>query len=184
MHKFIITVLAKDRPGIIAAVTKILFELDCNLENVNQMILQNQFAGLFLVEAPTDLDAPALYRAMEGRTRDAGLKVYVSPVEENGSKGSDEPGEVFLITTSGPDQKGLVAKFSDIIARHNGNIINLKAVFKGGRDPKNNVMSYQVVVTKKMDVQAMYAELRQKASDLSLDIRIQHKNIFDAINKI
>jgi len=55
MNKLIITVLGKDRPGIIAQVTSDLFDLECNLENVNQMILQNQFAGFFIVEAPGGL---------------------------------------------------------------------------------------------------------------------------------
>jgi glycine cleavage system transcriptional repressor len=35
-----------------------------------------------------------------------------------------------------------------------------------------------------MDTAAMFADLRKKADELGLDIRIQHKNIFDAINKI
>lgn len=184
MNKLIITVLAKDRPGIIATITNILYEQDCNLENVNQMILQNQFAGFFLVETPDSLGKEPLLEILEQRTKGTGLKVHVNHVVENGSDPVEEAGEVFLVTTSGPDRKGLVARFSKIIAEHNGNIINLKAVFKGGRDPKNNVMSYQVWVTPSIDTAAMFEALRQKAEELELDIRIQHKNIFDAINKI
>ncbi len=51
MKKMIISVLGKDRPGIIAAVTRILFEQDCNIENVSQTILQNEFSGIFIVGA-------------------------------------------------------------------------------------------------------------------------------------
>ena len=89
-----------------------------------------------------------------------------------------------LITTIGPDQKGLVARFSSIIASFKANIINLKAVFKGGSDPNANVMSYQVSISPSIDSPALFAALRAKAGELNLDIRIQHKNIFDAINKI
>ena len=42
MKRFIISVLGKDRPGIIAAVTKVLFDLELNIEDVSQTILQNQ----------------------------------------------------------------------------------------------------------------------------------------------
>jgi glycine cleavage system transcriptional repressor len=45
-------------------------------------------------------------------------------------------------------------------------------------------MSYQIWVTPDMDTTALFADLRKKADDLGLDIRIQHRNIFDAINKI
>jgi glycine cleavage system transcriptional repressor len=184
MNKQIITVLAKDRPGIIARVTQLLFELDCNLENVNQMILQDQFAGFFLVESPASLDKDRLQQTLDLKTHDTGLVIHVNDLEENNGPAMDARGDVFLITTIGPDQKGLVARFSAIISRYHANIINLKAVFKGGPDPRNNVMSYQIWVTPEMDTAAMFGDLRKKAEDLGLDIRIQHKNIFDAINKI
>jgi glycine cleavage system transcriptional repressor len=184
MNKLIITVLAKDRPGIIAHVTQVLFALECNLENVNQMILQDQFAGFFLVESPPSLDRDSLQAAVDGQTKGTGLIIHVNDLDENNGNAMDSAGDIFLITTICPDQKGLVARFSAIIARHHGNIINLKAVFKGGPDPRNNVMSYQVWVTPDLDSAAMFADLRTKAAELGLDIRIQHKNIFDAINKI
>jgi glycine cleavage system transcriptional repressor len=184
MNKRIITVLAKDKPGIIARVTHILYEMDCNLENVNQMILQDQFAGFFLVETPASLDKDGLQKKLDEQTAGTGLVIHVNDINDDNGTAMDTIGDIFLITTIGPDQKGLVARFSTIIARYHANIINLKAVFKGGPDPRNNVMSYQVWVTQDMDTAAMFAELRQKADELGLDIRIQHKNIFDAINKI
>ena len=185
MNKLIITVLAKDRPGIIAQVTTDLFELSCNLENVNQMILQDQFAGFFIVEAPADMPPESVEKKLNEKANGNGLTIHVNRLDrEEGQTETDTSQEIFLITTIGPDQKGLVARFSNIIAAFNGNIVNLKAVFKGGRDPNSNVMSYQVAVTKDVDAPALFAALREKAAELELDIRIQHKNIFDAINKI
>jgi len=34
MKKIIISVFGSDRPGVLAAVSRILFEQDCNIENV------------------------------------------------------------------------------------------------------------------------------------------------------
>ncbi|MBU4130118.1 MAG: ACT domain-containing protein [Proteobacteria bacterium] len=184
MTKLIITVLGKDRPGIISHISTILYERDCNLENVNQMILQNQFAGFFFVEAPSDLSLDQLQQIFIEKTVDTGLTVHVNRLEGNGHATDDFLPEIFLITTIGPDQKGLVARFSSIIATFKANIVNLKAVFKGGSDPTANVMSYQVEILPGVDAQAMFQALRDKALELNLDIRIQHKNIFDAINKI
>jgi len=184
MNKLIITVLGKDRPGIISCISNHLYDLDCNLENANQMILQNQFAGFFIIEPPSSLTFDHIQKILTEKTRDTGLTIHVNALEGNG-KGLDNPGdEIFLITTIGPDQKGLVARFSSIIAEFNANIVNLKAVFKGGSDPKANVMSYQVCISRDVDAQAMFKALKKKADQLNLDIRIQHKNIFDVINKI
>lgn len=182
MNKLIITVLGKDRPGIIARVSQDLFELDCNLENVNQMILQGQFAGFFIAEAPVSLALETVQETLARKSNGNGLSIYVRVLDPADAAAGD--GELFLITTIGPDQKGLVAKFSGIIAAHNANIVNLKAVFKGGSDPKANVMIYQVAITPEVNAQNLFSALRDKADELNLDVRIQHKNIFDAINKI
>lgn len=180
----IITVLGKDRPGIISHISNLLYDLDCNLENVNQMILQNQFAGFFIVEPPAGIDGERLRRSMDEKNNASGLTIHITPLEPGRDSQEGSRGDVFLITTIGPDQKGLVARISRIIAGFNANILNLKAVFKGGRDPRANVMSYQVQITPEVDAGALFAALRQKAEQLNLDIRIQHRNIFDAINKI
>ncbi len=184
MNNLIITVLGKDRPGIISRISTILYEIHCNLENVNQMILQNQFAGFFFIEAPAQLSLETVQQTFIEKTRDSGLTIHVTTLKKNGSVAEDVMPEIFLITTIGPDQKGLVARFSSIIAGFNANIVNLKAVFKGGSDPNANVMSYQVCISPEVDASSMFKALREKANELNLDIRIQHKNIFDAINKI
>ncbi|RLB99456.1 MAG: amino acid-binding protein [Deltaproteobacteria bacterium] len=184
MNKFIITVLGKDRPGIISLVSNILYKLGCNLENANQMILQEQFAGFFIVGSPPDISLETLSQTIKSKTENTGLTIHINAVEDNKNSESNTRGETFLITTIGPDQKGLVARFSKIIALHKVNIENLKAVFKGGKDPNANIMSYQVFITPDIDTAQLFNALRQKAEELDLDIRIQHKNIFDAINKI
>jgi glycine cleavage system transcriptional repressor len=68
MKKMIISVLGKDRPGIIAAVTRILFEQDCNIENVSQTILQNEFSGIFIVGVPKALSEADLHKHPGRRT--------------------------------------------------------------------------------------------------------------------
>jgi len=179
-----ITVLGKDRPGIISLVSNILYEQDCNLENVNQMILQSQFSGFFIVQAPDQIDVNFLKRTLLKKTECSGLTIHVDRIKDTDPSQKSENGEIFFITTIGPDQKGLVARFSKILAGHHANIENLRAVFKGGSDPDANIMSYQVFISMDIDTKKLFPELRQKATELGLDIRIQHKNIFEAINKI
>ena len=95
--------------------------------------------------------------------------------------GDSEP---FIITTKGPDRKGLVASITEIIARYGVNVTNLQAIFKGGDDPNSNIMIYEVDVPIDIDQRSLYRDLRQKAVELSLEISIQHRNIFEAINRI
>jgi glycine cleavage system transcriptional repressor len=184
MKKVIVTVLGKDRPGIISLISNHLYDLDCNLENVNQMILQEQFAGFFIVAPPAGMRIETLSETLNAKAQNSGLTIHIHSIKDNETPKDNIKGETFLITTIGPDKKGLVARFSKIIARYNANIENLKAVFKGGSDPNANIMSYQVFITPEIDTAQLFEALKDKATELGLDIRIQHKNIFDAINKI
>jgi len=77
-----------------------------------------------------------------------------------------------------------VAGISEVIAGHGVNITNLQAVFKGGDEPGDNIMIYEVDIPIDIDQQALYRDLREKAKFLMLDISIQHRNIFETINRI
>ncbi len=184
MEKLIITVLGKDRPGIIARVSASLYALDCNLQNVNQMILQNEFSGFFIVEPPSDLDMETLQQRLDRDLSGEGLRVYTDRISPSDQKQESVKAETFLVTTIGPDRKGLVAGITEIIAAHGVNVTNLRAVFKGGDDPTANIMVYEIAVTRNTDQAHLFNALRGKAAELDLDISIQHKNIFETINKI
>ena len=184
MNKAIVSILGPDRSGIVAAVSKVLYERDCNIENVSQTTLQFVFAGVFIVSMPADLSPESLGNSLKTKMEPMGLDVHITMLEPTASPVSPPQSEAFIITTKGPDRKGLVAGISEIIARFEGNITNLQAVFKGGQDPGDNIMIYEIDVPPGMDQQALYRELKKRATELELDIDIQHRNIFEAIHRI
>ncbi len=184
MKKVIISVLGHDRPGILAATTQVLYEQGCNLENVSQTILQSEFAGVFIASMPDDLTVEKLNQQLENALGALNLYVFAKPVRVD-IPIYDAPGsEPFVITTRGPDRKGLVAGITSVIARFGVNVTNLSAVFKGGDDPNQNIMIYEVDIPWRIDQKTFQKELREKATHLGLDISIQHRKIFEAINRI
>jgi len=184
VKKAIIAVLGHDRPGIISAVTGILFEHGCNIENVSQTILQTEFSGTFIVALPPKLSGSKLLDHLKAGLEPLGLDVFLRDVGHIDDIQPFPESEPFIITTMGPDQKGLVARITGIIAHFGVNVTNLQAVFKGGDDPNNNIMIYEVDVPKHVDQHQLDRALREKAEELHLDISIQHRNIFSAINRI
>jgi glycine cleavage system transcriptional repressor len=184
MNKVILSILGHDRPGIVAAVSKILFEQNCNIENVSQTTLQLEFAGIFIVSMPGDLSPQSLHQILNTQMTPLGLEVHVTSLKPSPAPASLPECESYIITTKGPDRKGLVAGISEVIAKFGGNITNLQAVFKGGDDPGDNIMIYEVDVPTQTDQQALYRELRSRAKQLKLEIDIQHRNIFEAIHRI
>jgi glycine cleavage system transcriptional repressor len=184
MNKAILSVLGRDRPGIVASVSRVLFDQNCNIENVSQTMLQTEFAGIFVVSMPNGMTSDELHRVLDSRLSPLGLTVLTKPCEHGEDHCIVGPCEPFVITTKGPDRKGLVANISEVIARHGVNITNLQAMFKGGDDPGDNIMIYEVDVPMAVDQQALAQDLRSKAQALQLDIIIQHRNIFEAIHRI
>ena len=184
MNKAILSVLGHDRPGIVAAVTGILFDLNCNIENVSQTILQTEFSGSFIVTMPQDLSLDDLHERFIEHLTPMALHVHIEPLAIKEKAPTARPSEPFVITTKGPDRQGLVAGISEVIAGHDVNITNLQAVFKGGNEPGDNIMIYEVDIPIDIDQLALYRDLREKAKYLTLDISIQHRNIFETINRI
>lgn len=184
MHKAILSVLGNDRPGIVATVARTLMQLDCNIENVSQTILQTEFAGIFIVSMPPDLSLEVLQKDLQEALGAIDLQVHVKPLLKEVSGFVADHIEPFVITTKGPDRIGLVAQISEVIADYGVNVTNLQAVFKGGDDPGNNIMIYEVDIPSDIDRQAFYRSLREKAAELALEISIQHRNIFETINRI
>jgi glycine cleavage system transcriptional repressor len=184
MNKAILSVLGHDRPGIVAAVTAILFDLNCNIENVSQTILQTEFSGSFIVTMPQNLCLEDLHERFIENLTPMELHVHIEPLLKKKVALATRQSEPFVITTKGPDRQGLVAGISEIIAGYSVNITNLQAVFKGGDEPGDNIMIYEVDIPNNIDQQAFYRDLRKKAESLTLDISIQHRNIFETINRI
>jgi glycine cleavage system transcriptional repressor len=121
---------------------------------------------------------------MTSKLEPLGLHIYTKPCEGGEDDCEADNGEPFVITTKGPDRKGLVAGIAEVIAQHGVNITNLQAVFKGGNDPGGNIMIYEVELPPSFERQALTNDLRAKAEALNLEISIQHRNIFEAIHRI
>ncbi len=184
MNKAILSILGRDRPGIVAAVARVLFDQNCNIENVSQTMLQTEFAGIFIVSLPNGLTPRDLHRELDARLTPIGLTVLTKPCDHGEDACTTAACEPFVISSRGPDRKGLVAHISGVIARHGVNITNLQAMFRGGNEPGDNIMIYEVDVPKAVDLQTLVQDLRDKAAELQLDISIQHRHIFEVLHRI
>lgn len=128
MHELAITAIGADRPGIVAAVTRVLHERGGNLEDSAMTILGGHFAIMLLVA--TDEDADSLREALSDATSALGLTVSVCPAESGERHG--EP--THLLSVYGADQPGIVAGVSGALAQVGANIVNLETQMIGASD--------------------------------------------------
>jgi glycine cleavage system transcriptional repressor len=77
-----------------------------------------------------------------------------------------------------------MAGITEILARFGSSITNLRAVFRGGDDPRRNVMVYEVEIKAALDRHTFRAALYQRAEELGLDKSLQHRAISQTIHRV
>lgn len=183
MKKVLISILGQDQPGIVAAVSGILFERNGNIENVSQTLLQSMFGALLIVAVPDTETPQALQDALQATCSSLNLFVHVEPYSLPASIAKPET-QPYIVTAIGPDRSGLVWEVSKELARHDVNITNMQAIFKGGTKALDNLMIFEVDVPKHTVMNELRAGLRDIAERRSLEIKVQHRKIFESVSRI
>ena len=80
-QKYIMTAFGEDRPGIVADVTELIYEHDCNLEDASMTRLSNEFAMIFLFSGRGEHLEGQLSRACRRLEREQGISAFFRPIE-------------------------------------------------------------------------------------------------------
>lgn len=186
MNKVLISVLGSDQPGIMARVADIIKHRNGNIENLSQTLLDTVFGALLQVELADDDSAEALQTALESACQPMNLFIRVHPWRDSTSEWHQHKPDVqpYIVTAIGPDRQGLVAEIAARLHQHDVNITHIQAIFKGGSNPLDNLMVFEVDVPKTTQMQQLRDALTDIASRLDLEISVQHRKIFDSVSNI
>lgn len=184
MAKFSVSFLGRDCPGVVAATSQLFGEAQCNIEAMSQTMIWGEFAAIFIVAAPEKLSAAQLHTFLEAglRRRQVDLSVLVRPAIGE-QWGKDLKCEPFVITVDGPDGPGLIGAMSRIFSRHNVNIENLTAALEEERNG-HAMFVFEAMVPESVDLGRLRRELTMEAQKLDLRVSVQHRNIFEAVNRV
>jgi glycine cleavage system transcriptional repressor len=164
MSRLAISVFGLDRPGIVAAVTRVLAEEGGNLEDSSMTILRGHFAMMLVVSAP---DGARVERGLAPVAADLDLQVSVRPIADEVTR-AGTVGEPWVIAVYGADRPGLVARVAGVLAAHQVNIIDLESRVIGEPEPVY-AMHFEVEVPPST-LEAVRAGLRQVAAELTVEI--------------
>ena len=73
--KAIVTVLGKDKVGIIARVSGELSKMDVNVEDISQTVMQDYFAMMMLVEVPSSSDVSKITASLDELGKEIGVSI-------------------------------------------------------------------------------------------------------------
>jgi glycine cleavage system transcriptional repressor len=159
-----ITVVGNDRPGIIAGVTKVLFEAGCNLEDATSTILRGHFSMMLIVRMPSATTTEELQAGLREAAAELGVAVTVGVVEEL-------PGEVapatHMVSVYGGDQPGIVFKVTQRLAAAGVNVTALSSRVIGSDEQP--VYALMLEVAASGDVEAEVQSLKE---ELDMDVTV------------
>jgi ACT domain-containing protein len=78
MERAVVTVMGKDRVGIVANISSILAKHNVNILDISQTIMQDLFAMIMLVDiSQADVDLSTLRGEIEDKAKEMGLQAIV-----------------------------------------------------------------------------------------------------------
>ncbi|HXH28978.1 MAG TPA: ACT domain-containing protein, partial [Candidatus Polarisedimenticolia bacterium] len=122
---FILTAVGRDRPGIVADLAEMVFDLGCNLEDSSMMNLGSEFATMVLLSGLGEDLGTRLHLACKHLEYERDMVIFIKPVEEGAGPASPPEGRPFRLRTMGEDKAGIVARTARAIAGAGGNILQL-----------------------------------------------------------
>lgn len=117
-------VVGTDRPGIVAGVTRVLYDLGCNLLDVASTILRGHFAMMLMVEAPAGTDAAGIQSALEKIASGLGISVTTQEVHDPHKKA---PAPSHMVSVYGSDKPGIVFRVAEQLAEVGANITDFSS---------------------------------------------------------
>lgn len=163
-----VTAFGADRPGIVAAVSRVLYEHRANIEDSRMAILGGHFAMMLIVALPADAgDAAALEEALGEPARALDLVVSVRPVADVEGPGAE--GEPWIFSVYGADRPGIVYRVTGALAERGVNVTDLATHVVEGPTPVY-VMIIEGTVPPGADVGALEADLERLAAELGIDV--------------
>lgn len=166
MESLVVTVIGKDRPGLVESVSAVVEEYGGSWVESRMSRLAGEFAGILRVSVPTT-KADELARALEGLEA-GGLRVVV----ERGVEESSDEGRLVELELIGGDRPGIVHKISEALAARNVNVDELDTECEGAPWSGDTLFKARARLRapKGLDLDQLREGLEAIASDLMVDI--------------
>jgi glycine cleavage system transcriptional repressor len=173
-----VTAFGADRPGIVAAVTKVFVERGCNLEDTSMTILRGHFAMMLVVDAPPGFTPRELERALDDAVRELDLVLAVRSLDDTVPVSPE--GDAWTVSVYGADQPGIVHRVSRLLADASVNIVDLTTRVIGDPAHPAYAMLLEVTVPRTLDLEELRARLNELAGTLGVECSL-HESAADIL---
>ena len=171
-NSYLITAFGKDRPGIVAGVTHILYELGANIEDASMTRLGGEFTMMLITTVPATVAGARLEKGLKSLEKKLGIQTAAKPIPyAAGSPGQGEPPK-YMISVYGTDHPGIVYRVTEELAKRKVSITDLQTKVTGGAKPVY-VMLLEIQMPTSADIDDLRAALDDLRQTLKVEISFQ-----------
>jgi len=177
---FVVTVVGEDRVGLVASVTRLLFEAGLNIVDIEQSVIHSQFTMVLLVQPfKPGFDIRQLKLSLEAIGRDLDLSIGVMPLGEFKGLRLAEEKTPYVFTILGSDCPGAVAAISRVLAGGSANIEKIKMIARG------EFLAMEMLVDiRGRNFPTLRERLSEVANEIGMDIIAQPERMYKKRKKV
>ncbi|MCK4501938.1 MAG: hypothetical protein KAU22_02820 [Desulfuromonadales bacterium] len=173
-NRYIMTAFGKDRAGIVADVTRLLYENKCNLEDTTMSMLADEFTlSLLFSSQSTDIEE-LLNKECRRLELDKGISAFIRPLLPP-TAATDNNYKSCTLQIEGLDQAGIVYKTSQFLADRQLSITQLDSAASSSPQSGATIytMTIHVHVPEELPFDQLEDELTTVADELLVDITME-----------
>ena len=167
-ESLVMTLIGKDRPGLVESLATVVQEHGGNWEESRMVQLAGKFAGLLRVQAPSNRVDGLLAALTE-------LEELSVTVERVRTASEDVATQLLRLELVGQDHPGIVRAFAEAVAKQRINIEELDSRLVDA--PMSGAPLFRASALlhapASVEIDVLQAELEQLAADLMVDIQLQ-----------
>jgi glycine cleavage system transcriptional repressor len=171
MKRIALTAIGRDKPGIVANVTKALFNHDCNIEDSSMTILQDEFSMILITKAPDKIDMEKLQYDLKAAGCKLGLTINITEMCAEPTQSA--AAATHLLSVTGADKAGIVFRTSELLAQWKVNITDLSTKILRIKDKDVYIMMMEVFLPEELDSSSFDQRLDTLAKAIGVEISLK-----------
>ena len=168
-NRYIMTAFGKDRTGIVADVTRLLYENNCNLEDTTMSMLADEFTLSLLFSSQQPDIEDILSQACRRLELDKGISAFIRPLKKT-TQPTPSGYKTCTLHIEGLDQAGIVYKTSQFLADRRLNIIQLDST--ASASPQSGATIYSMTIDIKVPEDLPFDQLEEELSTVADELHV------------
>jgi len=175
-----ISAMGKDRPGIVARFSKVLFDAGCNLEESSMLLIRSEFAMVLIVALPAKFPEQKFRDSIDRISKELDLTTSIRILSKDEAKTQKVKSELlYVLSVYGADKPGIVYNITQKLAELQINITDLSTRILSGGETPVYLMLLEIELVDEQQLEFLPVELDKLKKILKVDITLNQAESTD-----